>query len=66
MPVLSRIASSFKGGAVVPVVRVSGAIGAVSRLQRGVTLEGMAGPLKKAFAIRSAVITGPRRRRVTR
>lgn len=54
MPALSRILSPFKGGTVVPVVRVSGAIGAAVRFQRGVTLESLAAPLKKAFAIRSA------------
>lgn len=39
---------------VIPVVRLAGAIGKVSRLQSGLSLATTAGPLKKAFAIKSA------------
>jgi signal peptide peptidase SppA len=39
---------------VVPVVRLSGVIGQVSPLRQGLTLQGVAGPLKKAFAVKKA------------
>jgi len=39
---------------IIPVVRLAGAIGKVSRLQSGLSLATMAGPLSKAFAIKSA------------
>lgn len=44
--------------AVVPVVRLSGVIGKMGRLQRGITLESSAGPLEKAFSIKSAPAVG--------
>lgn len=43
-----------RSGPVIPVVRLSGVIGKMGRLQRGVTLEATAGPLEKAFGIKSA------------
>jgi signal peptide peptidase SppA len=42
------------GGAVVPVVRLSGAIGMSAPLRPGITLAGMARPLEKAFTTRRA------------
>jgi len=39
---------------VIPVVRLAGLIGKASRFQSGLSLATMAGPLKKAFAIKSA------------
>ena len=39
---------------VIPVVRLAGAIGKAGRFQSGLSLATMAGPLKKAFAIKSA------------
>ncbi len=39
---------------VIPVVRLTGMIGKASRFQSGLSLATMAGPLKKAFAIKSA------------
>ncbi len=42
------------GAPVVPVVRLSGTVGRVSRFQSGMTLSGVAPLLKKAFAIKPA------------
>lgn len=39
---------------VVPVVRISGAIGAPAAFRRGVSMESLAGPLDRAFSIRQA------------
>ncbi len=39
---------------IIPVVRLTGAIGKISRFQSGLNLASMAGPLKKAFGIKSA------------
>ncbi|WP_026381128.1 S49 family peptidase [Afifella pfennigii] len=46
--------SAWQGHPVVPVVRLSGTIGRVSRFRPGLSLGSVAGPLKKAFAIKSA------------
>src|ERR1700759_1129721 len=43
-----------RGAAVVPVVRLSGVIGAVTPLRPGMTLAGIAKTLEKAFATRNA------------
>jgi signal peptide peptidase SppA len=43
-----------RGSAVVPVVRLSGLIGAVTPLRPGMSLAGVARTLERAFAIRSA------------
>ncbi|MCA1455013.1 S49 family peptidase [Bradyrhizobium sp. BRP22] len=43
-----------RGTAVVPVVRLSGVIGAVTPLRPGMTLAGIAKTLERAFAIRNA------------
>jgi signal peptide peptidase SppA len=50
---LKRVLPEY-GAPVVPVVRLSGAIGRVSRFQSGLSLGGVAPLLKKAFAIGSA------------
>jgi signal peptide peptidase SppA len=50
---LKRIFPDY-GAPLIPVVRLSGAIGRVSRFQSGLTLAGIAPLLKKAFAIRAA------------
>ena len=50
---LKRVFPEY-GAPVVPVVRLSGAIGRVSRFQSGLSLGGVAPLLKKAFAIGSA------------
>ncbi|MCC6890070.1 MAG: S49 family peptidase [Hyphomicrobiales bacterium] len=42
------------GSAIVPVVRLAGAIGLTTPLRPGLTLAGVARPLEKAFAMRSA------------
>lgn len=42
------------GGAVVPVVRLSGAIGAVTPLRPGLSLAGVAKTLDRAFAVKNA------------
>jgi signal peptide peptidase SppA len=42
------------GGAIVPVVRLSGAIGLSTPLRPGLTLAGVARPLEKAFTMRRA------------
>jgi signal peptide peptidase SppA len=44
----------FRGTAVVPVVRLSGTIGAVTPLRPGMTLAGLARTLERAFAVRNA------------
>jgi serine protease SohB len=44
----------FRGGAVVPVVRLSGVIGAVTPLRSGMTLAGVAKTLERAFATKGA------------
>jgi signal peptide peptidase SppA len=43
-----------RGVAVVPVVRLSGVIGAVTPLRQGLTLSGVARTLERAFAVRNA------------
>src|SRR6478609_7056543 len=43
-----------RGAAVVPVVRLSGLIGAVTPLRQGMTLAGVAKMLERAFAMRNA------------
>ena len=43
-----------KRGPVVPVVRLSGAIGDFGRFSRGLSMAGVAGPLEKAFSIKKA------------
>src|SRR6202048_2916089 len=43
-----------RGTAVVPVVRLSGVIGAVTPLRPGMTLAGLARPLERAFSTRNA------------
>ena len=43
-----------RGAAVVPVVRLSGLIGAVTPLRQGMTLAGIARTLERAFAMRNA------------
>jgi signal peptide peptidase SppA len=50
---LSRLIPGFDGP-IVPVVRLSGTIGRVSRLQSGLTLGSVAPLLKKAFAVKGA------------
>jgi signal peptide peptidase SppA len=50
---LKRIFPDY-GAPIVPVVRLSGAIGRVSRFQSGLTLASVAPLLRKAFAIRTA------------
>jgi signal peptide peptidase SppA len=42
------------GAPVVPVVRLAGTIGRISRFQPGLTLAAVAGPLRRAFAIKPA------------
>jgi signal peptide peptidase SppA len=44
----------LRGGPVVPVVRLSGVIGAVTPLRPGLTLSGVARTLERAFAVRNA------------
>ncbi|MGJ5179975.1 S49 family peptidase [Bradyrhizobium oligotrophicum] len=44
----------LRGGPVVPVVRLSGVIGAVTPLRPGLTLAGIAKMLERAFAMRNA------------
>jgi signal peptide peptidase SppA len=44
----------FRGGPVVPVVRLSGVIGAVTPLRPGLTLAGIARTLERAFATKNA------------
>jgi signal peptide peptidase SppA len=46
--------SRLRGGAVVPVVRLSGVIGAVTPLRSGMTLSGVAKTLERAFATKGA------------
>ncbi len=41
-------------GPVIPVVRLAGVIGSLGPLRQGLTLQGVAGPLERAFAIKSA------------
>src|ERR1700716_2415001 len=43
-----------RGAAIVPVVRLSGVIGAVTPLRPGMTLAGIARMLERAFATRNA------------
>src|SRR6202051_1396410 len=49
-----RPARFRRGVAVVPVVRLSGVIGAVTPLRQGMTLAGVAKMLERAFATRNA------------
>jgi signal peptide peptidase SppA len=44
----------FRGTAVVPVVRLSGTIGAVTPLRPGMTLAGLARTLERAFSVKNA------------
>src|SRR5438034_7057343 len=48
------VPARFRGAAVVPVVRLSGVIGAVTPLRPGMSLAGVAKMLERAFAIRNA------------
>src|SRR6202040_4197171 len=43
-----------RGAAIVPVVRLSGLIGAVTPLRQGMTLAGLARTLERAFSIKNA------------
>ncbi len=38
----------------IPVVRLSGVIGSIGPLRQGLTLQGLAGPLERAFGVKSA------------
>lgn len=57
-PLLDQLASympqRWRGGPVVPVVRLSGTIGAVTPLRPGMTLAGVAKLLDRAFSMRNA------------
>ncbi|MBB5751964.1 signal peptide peptidase SppA [Prosthecomicrobium pneumaticum] len=55
---LKRMLPPALGGdaVIVPVVRIAGAIGAVGPFRQGVTLASLAGPLKKAFAMRGPAV----------
>jgi signal peptide peptidase SppA len=46
----------LKRGPVVPVVRLSGVIGAVTPLRPGLSLAGVAGPLQRAFAMANGAV----------
>jgi len=46
------------GGPVIPIIRLSGAIGAVSPLRGGLTLAGLAGALDRAFGVKAAPAVG--------
>lgn len=48
------IASLFKSGPVVPVLRLTGHIGAVTPLRPGLSLSALAGSIKRAFSTRGA------------
>src|SRR5438034_3199562 len=48
------VPARFRGAAVVPVVRLSGVIGAVTPLRPGMSLAGVAKMLERAFGIRNA------------
>ncbi len=50
----SLLPERFRGGPVVPVVRLSGVIGSTGPLRQGLTLQGVAGPLARAFGMKSA------------
>ncbi|RTL55369.1 MAG: S49 family peptidase [Bradyrhizobiaceae bacterium] len=50
----SLLPPRWRGGAVVPVVRLSGTIGAVTPLRPGLSLAGVSKTLERAFATRSA------------
>src|SRR5712675_3580992 len=60
LPVLVERLSEFipakfrRGAAVVPVVRLSGVIGAVTPLRPGMTLAGVARTLERAFSMKNA------------
>ena len=51
----SLIPARLRGeGPVIPVVRLSGVIGSLGPLRQGLTLQTLAGPLDRAFAVKSA------------
>lgn len=50
----SLIPARLRSPPVVPVVRLSGTIGSGGRLRSGLTLEGLAGPLARAFGVKKA------------
>ena len=50
-----------RGKAVVPVVRLSGVIGAVTPLRPGMTLAGVARTLERAFAMKNAKAVADRK-----
>lgn len=50
----SLVPARFSGRPVVPVVRLSGVIGNVGPLRQGLTLQAVAGPLARAFGVKSA------------
>ena len=49
-----RIFPGWGGGPTVPVVRLTGTIGKLTRFQSGLTLSSVAPLLKKAFSVKSA------------
>ena len=51
---MNLVPSRWRGTAVVPVVRLSGVIGAVTPLRSGMTLAGVAKTLERAFAVKNA------------
>src|SRR5271169_587497 len=51
---MAWLPARFRGTAVVPVVRLSGTIGAVTPLRPGMTLAGLARTLERAFSVRNA------------
>jgi len=50
----SLLPARWRGGAVVPVVRLSGVIGAVTPLRPGMALAGVSRILERAFSIKAA------------
>ena len=50
----SLLPARLRGEPVVPVVRLSGVIGSVGALRQGLTLQAVAGPLARAFGVKSA------------
>jgi signal peptide peptidase SppA len=51
---MAWLPARFRGTPVVPVVRLSGTIGAVTPLRPGMTLAGLARTLERAFSVRNA------------
>ena len=55
----SLLPARLRGGEpVIPVVRLSGVIGSIGPLRQGLTLQGLAGPLERAFGVKSAPAVG--------